>query len=77
MGPIPSLCELLEDEGIKVVVDDLPERINGLACHVLRGGKSVAEAVVVSNRINVERKPLHPCPRARTQDHTLHRQHLQ
>ena len=56
MGPIPSLCELLEGEGIKVVVDDLPERINGLACHVLRGGKSVAEAVVVSNRINVERK---------------------
>ena len=39
-----------------MVVDDLPERINGLACHVLRGGKPVAEAVVVSNRINVERK---------------------
>ena len=54
--PIPSLCELLEDKGIKVVVNDLPESINGLACHVLRGGKSVAEAVVVSNRINVERK---------------------
>ena len=54
--PFPSLCELLEDKGIKVVVDDLPERINGLACHVLRGGKPVAAAVVVSNRINVERK---------------------
>ena len=56
MDPIPSLCELLEDKGIKVVEDDLPERINGLACHVLRGGKPVAEAVVVSSRINVERK---------------------
>ena len=56
MDPIPSLCELLEDKGIKVVEDDLPERINGLACHVMRGGKPVAEAVVVSNRINVERK---------------------
>ena len=56
MDPIPSLCELLENEGIKVVVDDLPERINGLACHVIRGGKPVTEAVVVSNRINVERK---------------------
>ena len=56
MDPIPSLCELLEEKGIKVVVDDLPESINGLACHVLRGGRSVAEAVVVSNRINVERK---------------------
>ena len=56
MDPIPSLCELLENKGIKVVEDDLPERINGLACHVMRGGKPVAEAVVVSNRINVERK---------------------
>ena len=56
MDPIPSLCELLEDKGIKVVEDDLPESINGLACHVLRGGKPVAEAVVVSTRINVERK---------------------
>ena len=56
MDPIPSLCELLEDKGIKVVEDDLPESINGLACHVLRGGKPVAEAVVVSSRINVERK---------------------
>ena len=56
MDPIPSLCELLEDKGIKVVEDDLPESINGLACHVLRGGKPVAEAVLVSSRINVERK---------------------
>ena len=54
--PIPSLCELLEDKGVKVVEADLPERINGLSCHVLRGGERVAEAVVVSSRINVERK---------------------
>ena len=56
IDPIPSLCSLLEDKGVKVVEDDLPERINGLACNVLRGGKPVAEAVVVSNRTNVERK---------------------
>ena len=56
MDPIPSLCELLEDKGIKVVEDDLPERINGLACRALRGSREVAEAVVVSTRINVERK---------------------
>ena len=56
MDPIPSLCKLLEEKGIKVVEDDLPQRINGLACHVLRGGRYVAEAVVVSSRINVERK---------------------
>jgi len=56
MDPLPSLCELLEDKGIKVVEADLPESINGLSCHVLRGGQVVAEAVMVSVRINVERK---------------------
>ena len=54
--PIPSLCELLEDKGIKVIEDDLPESINGMACHVQRGGKPVAEAVLFSKQINVERK---------------------
>ena len=56
MEPVPSLCALLEDKGIKVVEADLPERINGLACHVLRDGKPVADAIVVSSRTNVERK---------------------
>ena len=58
MDPIPSLCELLEDKGIKVVEADLPRSVNGLSCHVLRGGDIVAEAVMVSSRINVERKRL-------------------
>ena len=56
MDPIPSLCELVEDKGIKVIEADLPESINGLSCHVLRGEEIVAEAVMVSGRINVERK---------------------
>ena len=56
MDPIPSLCALLEDKGIKVVEADLPERVNGLACHVVRDGRHVAEAIVVSSRINVERR---------------------
>ena len=56
MGPVPSLCVLLEDIGIKVVEDDLPEDISGLACRVLRGGKAVADAVLISSRLNVERK---------------------
>ena len=56
MDPIPSLCLLLEQKGIKVVEDDLPERVNGLGCHVVRDGKRVAEAVIVSSRINIERK---------------------
>lgn len=56
MDPIKSLSVLLEDKGIKVIEDDLPERINGLACHVLRRGEVVAEAVVVSKGINIEQK---------------------
>ena len=56
MDPIPSLCELLEDKGIKIVLDDLPESINGLACHVVQRGRPIGEAVVVSTRINVERR---------------------
>ena len=56
LDPIPSLCELLEEKGVKVVEADLPASINGLSCHVLRGGEIVAEAVVVSSRSNVERK---------------------
>ena len=31
MDPVPSLCGLLEEKGIKVVEADLPERISGLA----------------------------------------------
>ena len=54
--PIPSMCALLEDKGLKVIEDDLPDRINGLACHVRRAEHPVVEVVVVSSRTNVERK---------------------
>ena len=56
LDPVLSLCALLEDKGIMVVEDDLPERINGLACRVQRVAKPVADAIIVSNRTNVERK---------------------
>ena len=58
LDPVPSLCVVLEDRGIKVIEDDLPARISGLACRALRGGKPVANAVLVSSRTNVERKRL-------------------
>ena len=54
--PVPSLCALLEEKGIKVVEADLPERISGLACRATRRGAVVADSVVVSERTNVERK---------------------
>ena len=56
LHPVPSLCAVLEDKGIKVIEVDLPEGINGLACRALRGGKPIANAVVVSSRSNIERK---------------------
>lgn len=56
LNPIPSMYELLEKKGIKVVEANLPETINGLSCHALRRGEIIAEAVVMSSRINVERK---------------------
>ena len=56
MDPVPSLCALLEEKGIKVIEADLSERISGLACRAMRQGKVVADAVVVSQRTNVERK---------------------
>lgn len=55
---MPSLCALLEETGIKVIEEDLPERINGLACQGVRRGKPVADAVLVSSRTDVERKRL-------------------
>ncbi|MDE0073650.1 MAG: XRE family transcriptional regulator [Gammaproteobacteria bacterium] len=56
MDPVPSLCALLEEKGIKVVEADLPERISGLACRAIGRGRIVADAVLVSSRTNVERK---------------------
>lgn len=56
LDPIPSLCALLEGKGIKVIEADLPTSINGLACRALGNGEPVAEAVMVSSAINVERK---------------------
>lgn len=55
--PIPSLTDLLEEKGVKVIEADLPERFDGLACAVKRtGGKPDTEVVVISSRTNVERK---------------------
>ncbi len=56
LDPIPSLCKLLEEKGIKVVEANLPESINGLSCNALQAGKTIAEAVLISSRVGVERK---------------------
>ena len=56
--PVPSLCALLEEKGVKVIEGDLPERISGLACRAMRDGRVVADAVAVSKWTTVERKRL-------------------
>ncbi len=58
LDPIASMCDLLEEKGIKVLEDSVPESISGLACQakVLRNENQTVKAVLVSNRINVERK---------------------
>lgn len=55
--PIPSMTDLLESKGIKVIEVDLPERVDGLACKVQRGGdRPDTEVIVISRRTNIERK---------------------
>jgi len=56
IDPIPSMTALLEDKGLKVIETDLPERINGMACHVERANRPPTEVIVVARQTNVERK---------------------
>ncbi len=53
--PVPSVCERLERQGVKVVLADLPERLCGMACSARRDGEPVAEAILVSSESSVER----------------------
>jgi len=55
--PIPSMVGLLEDKGVKVIETHLPDDVAGLTCFVRRGdGRPPVSAIVVSNKITVERK---------------------
>jgi len=56
MGPIPSLCALLEEKGVKVIQDDLPESVNGFTCQAFGSGKPVAQVIMISTQTTVERK---------------------
>ena len=55
--PIPSLTDILEKKGLKVIEADLPVRFDGLACSVKRAGnRPDTEVVMISSRTNIERK---------------------
>ena len=56
LDPIPCVTTLLEDKGVKIVLDDLPESIDGLACDAIRERKANIQAVIVSTRLSQERR---------------------
>lgn len=54
---IPSMTNLLEDRGVRVIETELPSKVGGMTCKVNRIGEQPAICViVVSSLINIERK---------------------
>jgi Zn-dependent peptidase ImmA (M78 family)/DNA-binding XRE family transcriptional regulator len=57
VDPIPNMTELLEEKGIKVLVQELPEKVSGFTCLVKRPKPNDAIPVVVVNQqFPVERR---------------------
>ena len=56
VDPIPNMTELLEEKGIKVLIEDLPEKVSGFTCMVRRKGEADVPAVVVNRHVNLERR---------------------
>ena len=56
IDPISNMTDLLEGKGVKIIEADLPDRIDGMACHVEMVKGPPAEVIVVSSRTGVERK---------------------
>lgn len=54
---IPSLTDLLEDRGVRVVEADLSEGVSGMTCKVKRfDGRPPVSAIVISSKMTLERK---------------------
>jgi Zn-dependent peptidase ImmA (M78 family)/transcriptional regulator with XRE-family HTH domain len=59
IDPIPNMTELLEEKGIKVLIADLPERVDGVTCFVNRPGRNDnggIPVIVVNKQISLERR---------------------
>jgi Zn-dependent peptidase ImmA (M78 family)/DNA-binding XRE family transcriptional regulator len=54
IDPIPSMAELLEDKGVKVIALDLPENMSGSKAFVCRPSHGNAPIIVVNRRHNGE-----------------------
>ena len=55
-SPIPSMTELLEEHGIKVLTLDFPRAVDGLTCFVHRSDESAVPVVVCSTGKSIERQ---------------------
>ena len=59
LGPIPNMTALLEDQGIKVLVIPLPEKVSGLTCLVRRPQtKNKVPVIVINQDVTLERRRL-------------------
>lgn len=57
LDPIPNMTELLEEKGLKVLIESLPERVSGFTCLVKRNQNQTELPVVVVNRqFSLERR---------------------
>jgi Zn-dependent peptidase ImmA (M78 family)/DNA-binding XRE family transcriptional regulator len=56
--PIPNMTELLEEKGIKVLLEDLPDKVSGFTCVVRRANHADVPVVVVNESVNLERRRL-------------------
>lgn len=48
--PIPNMTELLEEKGLKVLIEELPDRVSGFTCLVKRKGNNPELPVIVVNK---------------------------
>ena len=56
IDPIPSVAELLEDKGVKVIALDLPENVSGSKAFVQRPQRDDVPVIVVNQGHNGERQ---------------------
>ena len=54
---IPNMTELLEEKGLKVLVEELPKRVSGFTCLIQRGNNQPDLPVIVVNKLfSLERR---------------------
>lgn len=55
--PIPNMTELLEEKGLKVLIEELPARVSGFTCLVTgEGADDPVPAIVVNKSKSLERR---------------------